>query len=83
MSQPDTKLTTARRFVLHRDQDISGVSGTGVVADGILWPDGSASVKWRGDMPSVVFWVDFTHAEKIHGHGGATRIAFVDSEANA
>lgn len=32
----------ARRFELHRDQDVSGVSGTGVVADGVQydfeWP---------------------------------------------
>lgn len=34
-------------FTLVRDEDVSGVSGTGVVADGMLWPDGTAV--WKGD----------------------------------
>lgn len=68
-----------RRFVLRRTVDVSGVSGTGDVADGVLWPDGTASVRWRGEHPSVVFWdrgqVSVDH---IHGHGGATKIVWLD-----
>jgi hypothetical protein len=30
-----------RRFYLERDRDVSGVSGTGRVTDGVPWPDGS------------------------------------------
>ncbi|MEV7584411.1 hypothetical protein [Streptomyces erythrochromogenes] len=68
-----------RRFHMYRHTDVSGVSGTGVVADGVLWPDGTASVRWRGDHPSVVFWdrgqVSVDH---VHGHGGATEIVWLD-----
>lgn len=67
-----------RRFHLHRTTDITGVSGTGRVADGVLWPDGSVSIRWRGDRPSTVFWDDLGHAEAVHGHGGATRIVWDD-----
>lgn len=68
----------ARAFALVRDVDVTGISGTGHVADGVLWPDGSSSIRWRGDNPSVVFWDKFESVEKIHGHGGSTRIVWVD-----
>lgn len=70
-----------RRFHLQRDTDITGVSGTGRVADGVLWPDGTASVRWLGSRPSIVFWDrGFADAEYVHGHQGATRIVFDDPE---
>jgi hypothetical protein len=64
----------SRTFTLHRDNDVTGVSGTGHVADGVRWPDGSASIRWRGENPSVVFWDSHESVEKIHGHNGSTRI---------
>jgi hypothetical protein len=70
----------SRRFHLQRDHDVTGVSGTGVVAEGVLWPDGTASVRWLGERPSIVFWDDISHAEYVHGHGGATRIVWDDPE---
>ncbi|MFF1498679.1 hypothetical protein ACFVZR_02075 [Streptomyces sp. NPDC058316] len=69
-----------RRFVLRRSVDVSGISGLGDVADGVLWPDGTASVRWRGEHPSSVFWDrGRTSVELIHGHSGATGIVFLDS----
>ncbi|MFJ5820089.1 hypothetical protein ACIQGT_40320 [Streptomyces sp. NPDC093108] len=69
-----------RRFVLRRSVDVSGISGLGDVADGVLWPDGTASVRWRGEHPSSVFW-DRGRAsvELIHGHRGATSVVFLDA----
>lgn len=69
-----------RRFHLQRLHDVTGVSGTGRVADGVLWPDGSVSIRWRGDRPSTVFWDDVAHVEAVHGHGGHTRIVWDDPE---
>lgn len=69
-----------RRFHLQRDVDVTGASGTGRVADGVLWPDGSASLRWRGEHPSTVHWDNITSAERVHGHGGATRIVWLDDE---
>jgi hypothetical protein len=71
-----------RRFHLQRDTDITGVSGTGRVADGVLWPDGSVALRWRGDRPSTVHWDRIADAEHVHGHHGATRIVW-DDEAIA
>jgi hypothetical protein len=66
-----------RLFQLHRDTDITGVSGTGIVADGIEWPDGTVSIRWRGDRPSVVFWDCVQDAMHVHGHVGATRFVWL------
>lgn len=66
------------RFVLYRYVDVSGVSGTGIVADGILWPDQSCTIRWRGERPSLVHWHSVDHAISIHGHGGATEIEWID-----
>jgi hypothetical protein len=38
--------------------------------------DGSASIRWRGENPSIVFWDSHASVEKIHGHNGATRIVW-------
>lgn len=72
-------MSEARRFHLLRHQDISGVSGTGIVADGIVWPDGTASLRWRGDRPSTVHWDRIADAKAVHGHGGATEIVLDDA----
>lgn len=71
-------MPNARRFQLVRAVDVTGVSGTGIVADGVLWPDGTVSVRWRGERPSVVFWERLDDAEAVHGHGGATCVEWLD-----
>jgi hypothetical protein len=72
-----------RRFHLQRTTDVTGVSGTGRVADGIEWPDGTVSIHWAGDRPSTVIWPRLEDAEYVHGHGGHTRIVWDDEAPNA
>jgi hypothetical protein len=67
-----------RTFHLERDVDVSGISGTGTVADGCVFPDGVTVVRWRGDRQSTVVWPSIEDVEAIHGHGGATRIVWHD-----
>jgi len=76
-------MSQSRRFHLLRHADISGVSGTGIVADGILWPDGTASLRWRGERPSTVHWDRIADAKAVHGHGGATEIVWDDNGSDA
>lgn len=80
----DGILNTAQPFVLRRDLDVTGVSGTGVVADGVLFPAAGKSVavvRWRGERGSTVVWDNLTHVREIHGHDGATRIEVVPVDA--
>lgn len=69
----------SRRFHLERDVDVSGVSGTGVVAEGVEFSDDAVVVRWvTGEHRSTVVWSSITDVEVIHGHGGATRIVWDD-----
>jgi hypothetical protein len=64
-------------FRLHRVTDVSGVSGTGHIADGVLWPDGTATVRWRSDHPSTTNWDrGMVSVEHVNGHEGATRVVW-------
>lgn len=78
--RPDQQLVPLR-FTVRRHHDVSGVSGDGNVADGVLWPDGTANIRWRGEHPSAVFWDrGRVSVEFIHGHQGATEIVLVDQD---
>jgi hypothetical protein len=72
-----------RVFRVERDTDINEASGTGHVADGIVWPDRTVTMRWRGERPSTVHWDDLADAIEIHGHNGATRFVFDDEIENA
>ncbi|ONH58391.1 hypothetical protein CcI49_23335 [Frankia sp. CcI49] len=68
-----------RRFLLVRYQDISGVSGTGEVAQGACWDDGVAALHWHGEHRSTGIYTSMEQVEAIHGHGGATRVVWLDA----
>ncbi|MFF0143564.1 hypothetical protein ACFYRN_45175 [Streptomyces sp. NPDC005227] len=76
----DTLIPAASPFVLRRHHDVTGVSGTGIVADGVVFPAAGKSVtvlRWRGDRGSTVVWDNVGHAKEIHGHDGNTVIELV------
>lgn len=45
-----------------------------ILADGVVWEDGSSSVRWRGPDASIVFWPKVESAVKIHTSTLDTRI---------
>ena len=67
-----------RRFIFQRNQDVSGTSGTGIVAEGVQFTDGTVAVRWRSMLASHVIYPNVHTAEHIHGHGGATRLKWID-----
>lgn len=70
-----------RLFHLQRDHDVTGVSGTGRVADGVLWPDGTATLRWRGDRTSTVHWDRIEDVVAVNGFGGKTVIVWATADA--
>ncbi|WP_416976670.1 hypothetical protein [Streptomyces sp. T028] len=68
-----------RLFVLQRDTDVTGVSGPGPVADGVLWPDGTVVLRWR-ERPSTSVWDSLDLMLSVHGHDGATRAVWADED---
>ena len=61
-------------FYLVRDRDVSGVSGTGVVAEGVIYHNGKVSMCWRADTNSIAIYDSIQVVEEIHGHNGKTKI---------
>ena len=68
-----------RLFILERDEDVSGVSGTGVVAEGIEFSDGVVALRWTSDWPTSVVFHDrgIESVQAVHGHSGKTRIVYL------
>lgn len=64
----------AKLFVLVRDEDETGVSGTGEVADGVQFGDGTCALRWRTETASTGFYASIEDLLKIHGHDGKSRI---------
>lgn len=69
-----------RTFKLVRDEDESGVSGTGIVAEGVKWSDGECAVKWLTFCSSTGIYKNVESVQKVHGHQGKTRVVFDDGE---
>jgi hypothetical protein len=68
-----------RCFQLVRHVDVSGISGTGVVAEGVEWSDGTVALHWGGRYQTTTVWPDGVDALlSIHGHNGATTLHWLD-----
>lgn len=65
-----------RTFWLQRVVDVSGVSGTGRVAEGCEFEDGTTVIRWRGQQRSTVVWDSIQDAIDVHGHDGKTRFVY-------
>lgn len=66
-----------RLFELHRIEDVSGVSGTGIVAQGVEFSDGTCALRWLTDHASTAVYKDRKTLEKIHLHEGKTKLVVV------
>ncbi len=69
-----------KTFVLNRIKDISGISGTGIVAEGVIFSNGKVFVHWLKEPQSIVHWNSIQDLEKINGHNGNTIIVYSKNE---
>lgn len=68
-----------KRYVVKRYDDVSGVSGTGVVCEVAEFSDGHAALHWLGRWPLTTPHPDGIESiEAIHGHEGKTRVVPID-----
>lgn len=61
-------------FELHRVEDETGVSGTGRVAQGVIFDNGRVAMTWLTKTSSVAIYNSIEDVRTIHGHGGKTLI---------
>lgn len=69
-----------RTFKLRRLEDLSGVSGTGIVAEGVVFHDGQTAMSWFGRFHTITVAPDIETIERIHGHEGRTVIEWDKTE---
>ena len=77
-----------RRFVLRRDVDVTGISGTGVVAEGVEFQDGIVVMRWlkagtsRPDhvKPTTVIHDNIDSVIGLHSHNGLTYVDWLDAD---
>jgi len=72
-----------RTFYLDRQDDISGVSGTGKVAEGVEFETGGSVVlRWcAGGPSSISIWASLEDMVSVHGHDGATVVRWNGEKA--
>lgn len=72
-----------RRFRLVRLEDPSGISGTGPVAEGIVFSDDTVALRWCGQWPSTAVWENLPLVLAVHGHNGLTIVDWLDKGASS
>ena len=65
-----------RTFKLVRSEDVSGVSGTGIVAEGVEFHDGQVVMSWFGRHHTIEVSPSIAAIEEIHGHFGKTIVVW-------
>jgi len=76
----ETGTTDFRRFLLVRYEDESGVSGTGVVAEGVQFSTGRCVLAWVTRYQSLAIYNHIEEIREIHGHDGKTHVSWLDEE---
>jgi hypothetical protein len=73
-----SKKSRMRRFVLERSEDLTGTSGTGIVAEGVVFSNGHVAYTWLSPLASVTVVQSVDIVEKLHGHDGRAHVRFID-----
>jgi hypothetical protein len=65
-----------KTFKLVRTHDISGVSGVGNVAEGVVFHDGQVVMSWFGQHHTLEIAPSIESVIFIHGHNGSTKVEY-------
>lgn len=74
----DPEQVYMRRFLLVRVKDLTGVSGTGIVAEGAVFTDGRSVIRWLREPHAMGIYQTLNDVITVHGHEGGTRLRFLD-----
>lgn len=69
-----------RRFLLKRTEDPTGISGVGIVAEGVLFSNMRCVLHWLSDVGSIGIYDTPEEMMEIHGHEGATRVLWCQDD---
>lgn len=68
--------TKVKIFHLKRNEDESGVSGTGIVAEGVEFSNGMVAMTWLSPHRAINVYESIKTVEMLHGHEGKTQIIY-------
>jgi len=71
------KARYTKTFLLIRNVDETGVSGTGIVAHGVIFKSGRVVMEWLRPPCSIGMYESMQEMIQIHGHGGKTQVRFI------
>jgi hypothetical protein len=71
-----------RDFILIREKDITGKSGTGIVAEGVVFTDGFAIIKWLREPYALGIYETLEALISVHGHEGNTHVEFIEKSTS-
>ncbi len=84
--QPPRQPPPPRLFALYRHDDVTGNSGTGVAAWGVVWPDGRCNTWWAlspVNVHQIETWQHLGEVGRVHGHTGRTELVQLGQVAAA
>lgn len=55
-----------KTFTVCRRADVSGVSGTGIIVEGIIFSDGTCVVHWLGIVRSTAVYPSYNAFAQVH-----------------
>ena len=67
-----------KRFHFERNVDVSGISGCGIVARGVMFDDGQIALHWESARSSINIYHSLEDLIFIHGHEGRTKLVWDD-----
>ncbi len=67
-----------RRFNLIRKDDLTGISGVGIIAEGAEYSNGSVALTWLTPHWSGAWFISIHEVKHIHGHNGKTKVVWID-----
>lgn len=69
-----------KRFYLLRHEDVHSSSGTGVVAEGLVFDSKMAVMTWLSGFSTVTVFESINTVKALHGHEGRTEIIMEDKD---
>lgn len=67
---------TFKRFYLQRFRDSSGVSGTGIIAYGVILPSNRVVMEWATKYRSIAIYESLNEIQYLHAKSEETSIVF-------
>lgn len=67
-----------RLFMVDRRKDHTGISGIGVIAEGVQFTDGTVVIRWITETATTGIFDNIEDLRKIHGHKGDSVIRWLE-----